>query len=86
MTNLCLPCREGYPHRHLAQHQRQRQHRLGDIASAVNALGTNGEGSFLTLETVRKKYPQSKAGNPYEAVWKRFFSTKKSNGRLQNGR
>ncbi len=27
----------------------------------------------MTLEDVRRKYPESKAGDPYEAVWKRFF-------------
>ena len=27
----------------------------------------------ITLETVRKKYPESKAGDRYQAVWKRFF-------------
>jgi hypothetical protein len=46
---------------------------LGEIASAVSALDTTGEGSLLTLETVRQKYPASKAGDPYEAVWNRFF-------------
>ena len=46
---------------------------LADIASAVSALDTSGDGSLLTLETVRERYPESKAGNPYEAVWKRFF-------------
>ena len=46
---------------------------LADIASAVSALDTTGDGSLLTLETVRQKYPESKAGDPYEAVWKRFF-------------
>jgi hypothetical protein len=25
------------------------------------------------LEAVRERYPKSKAGDPYEAVWKRFF-------------
>jgi hypothetical protein len=46
---------------------------LADIASAVSALDTSGDGSLLTLETVRKRYPESKAGDAYEAVWKRFF-------------
>ena len=46
---------------------------LVDIARAVSALDTTGDGSLLTLETVRQKYPASKAGNAYEAVWKRFF-------------
>jgi hypothetical protein len=46
---------------------------LVDIASAVSALDTTGDGSLLTLETVGKRYPESKAGDAYEAVWKRFF-------------
>jgi hypothetical protein len=46
---------------------------LADIAATVSALDTSGDGSLLTLETVRQRYPQSKAGDPYEAVWKRFF-------------
>jgi len=46
---------------------------LADIATAVSAPDTSGDGSLLTLETVRKRYPESKAGDPYEAVWKRFF-------------
>jgi len=46
---------------------------LADIASAVSALDVGGDGSLLTLETVRKRYPESKAGNAYESVWKRFF-------------
>ena len=46
---------------------------LADIASAVSALDTTGDGALLTLETVRKRYPESKAGDAYEAVWKRFF-------------
>jgi hypothetical protein len=46
---------------------------LADIASAVSALDTSGDGSLLTLESVRHRYPGSKAGDPYEAVWKRFF-------------
>ena len=46
---------------------------LAYIASAVSALDTSGDGSLLTLETVRQKYPGSKAGDPYDAVWKRFF-------------
>jgi hypothetical protein len=45
---------------------------------------SGGGGSLLTLETVRQKYPASKAGDPYEAVWKRFFP--ESGGRLQTGR
>jgi hypothetical protein len=47
---------------------------LADIASAVSALDTTGDGALLTLETVRTRYPQSKAGDPYEAVWNRFFT------------
>lgn len=46
---------------------------LADIAAAVSALDTSGDGALLTLETVRTRYPQSKAGDPYEAVWNRFF-------------
>jgi hypothetical protein len=46
---------------------------LADIASAVSALDTSDDGSLTTLEAVRQKYPRSKAGNPYEAVWRRFF-------------
>jgi hypothetical protein len=46
---------------------------LADIASAVSALDTSGDGSLMTLEAVRKNYPGSKAGDPYESVWKRFF-------------
>jgi hypothetical protein len=45
---------------------------LADIAGAVSALDTTGEGSLLTLETVKKRYPKNKAGDFYEAVWKRF--------------
>ena len=54
---------------------------LADIASAVSALDTTGDGSLLTLKTVRERYPKSKAGDAYEAVWKRFFPDEKSNGR-----
>ena len=46
---------------------------LSDIASAVSALDTTGDGALLTLEAVRQRYPGSKAGDPYEAVWNRFF-------------
>src|SRR5206468_10741389 len=46
---------------------------LADIAATVSALDTSGDGSLLTLETVRQRYPASKTGDPYEAVWKRFF-------------
>jgi len=46
---------------------------LADIASAVSALDTTGDGALFTLGTVRKRYPESKAGDAYEAVWKRFF-------------
>jgi len=53
---------------------------MGDIAGVVSG----GDGSLLTLETVRQKYPASKAGDPYEAVWKRFFPER--GGRLQTGR
>ena len=46
---------------------------LAEIASAVSASDPSQDGSLTTLEDVRKKYPGSKAGDPYEAVWKRFF-------------
>jgi len=46
---------------------------LADIASAVSASDPGQDGSLTTLEDVRRKYPHSKAGDPYEAVWKRFF-------------
>jgi hypothetical protein len=46
---------------------------LADIASAVSASDPSQDGSLMTLEDVRKKYPGSKAGDPYESVWKRFF-------------
>jgi hypothetical protein len=46
---------------------------LADIAAAVSALDTTGDGALLTLETVRTRYPNSKAGDAYEAVWNRFF-------------
>ena len=51
---------------------------LADIASAVSALDTSGDGSLLTLETVRKRYPESKSGDAYESVWKRFFPGERS--------
>jgi hypothetical protein len=59
---------------------------LADIAGAVSALDTSGDGSFLTLETVRERYPESKAGDAYEAVWKRFFPDEKSNAHVTTGR
>ena len=46
---------------------------LADIASAVSSFDVGGDGSWDTLEDVRKRYPESKAGNAYESVWKRFF-------------
>ena len=46
---------------------------LADVASAVSASDPSQDGSLMTLEDVRKKYPESKAGDPYESVWKRFF-------------
>jgi len=46
---------------------------LADIASTVSAFDPSNEGSLLTLEDVRERYPGSKAGDAYEAVWKRFF-------------
>jgi hypothetical protein len=59
---------------------------LGEIASAASALDAGGDGSLITLEDVRKKYPESKAGDAYESVWKRFFPDEKSNGRLETDR
>jgi hypothetical protein len=46
---------------------------LADIAGAVSALDSTGEGSLLTLETVKNRYPKHKTGDFYEAVWKHFF-------------
>jgi len=46
---------------------------LPDIASAVSASDPSQDGSLMTLEDVRKKYPGSKAGDAYESVWKRFL-------------
>ena len=46
---------------------------VAEIASAVSASDPSQDGSLTTLEDVRKKYPGSKAGDPYELVWKRFF-------------
>jgi hypothetical protein len=46
---------------------------LADIARAVSASDPSQDGSLTTLEDVRKRYPGSKAGDPYESVWKRFF-------------
>jgi len=46
---------------------------LADIASAVSASDPSQDGSLMTLEDVRRKYPESKAGDAYEDVWKRFF-------------
>jgi hypothetical protein len=57
-----------------------------EIAGAVSALDVGNDGSLNTLEAVRKKYPESKAGDAYESVWKRFFPEEKSNGRLETGR
>jgi dipeptidyl aminopeptidase/acylaminoacyl peptidase len=54
---------------------------LADIAAAVSALDTTGDGALLTLETVRTRYPQSKAGDPYEAVWNRFFPADAATGK-----
>jgi hypothetical protein len=51
---------------------------LADIASVVSALDTSGDGSLLTLQAVREKYPESKAGDAYEAVWRRFFPDERS--------
>jgi len=46
---------------------------LADIASAVSASDPSNDGSLMTLEAVRTNNPGSKAGDPYESVWKRFF-------------
>jgi hypothetical protein len=46
---------------------------LPDIASAVSAFDPSNDGTFITLEKVRQKYPGRKVGDPYETVWKRFF-------------
>ena len=46
---------------------------LADVASAVSASDPSQDGSLMTLEDVRSKYPGSKAGDPYEPVWKHFF-------------
>src|SRR5262249_8692979 len=51
---------------------------LADIASVVSASDPSQDGSLMTLEDVRKKYPGSKAGDPYEAVWNRFFPDDRS--------
>jgi hypothetical protein len=59
---------------------------LADIASAVSASDPSQDGSLMTLEDVRKKYPENKAGDAYAAVWKRFFPAEKNNGRLETGR
>jgi hypothetical protein len=59
---------------------------LAEIASAVSALDVDGDGSLLTLETVRDRHPESKVGNAYESVWKRFFPEEKSDGRLGTAR
>ena len=56
---------------------------LADIASAVSASDPSQDGSLMTLEDVRRKYPKSKAGDPYESVWKRFFPDERSNDRLR---
>jgi WD40 repeat protein len=59
---------------------------LAEIASAVSALDVDGDGSLLTLETVRNRHRESKVGNAYESVWKRFFPEEKSDGRLGTAR
>jgi hypothetical protein len=46
---------------------------LAEIVSAVSALDVDVDASLLTLEAVPKKYPESKAGDAYESVWKRFY-------------
>jgi hypothetical protein len=59
---------------------------LAEIASAVSAFDVGGDGSLLKLETVRNRHPESKVGNAYESVWKRFFPEEKSDGRLGTAR
>ena len=51
---------------------------LADLAGAVSALDNTGDGSLTTLEDVRSKYPESKSGDVYESVWKRFFPDERS--------
>jgi len=51
---------------------------VAEIASAVSAFDPSQDGSLTTLEDVRKKYPKSKAGDPNESVWKRFFPDARS--------
>jgi hypothetical protein len=51
---------------------------LAEIASAVSASDPSQDGSLTTLKDVRRKYPGSKAGDPYESVWKRFFPDERS--------
>jgi hypothetical protein len=51
---------------------------LADVASAVSASDPSQDGSLLTLEDVRSKYPGSKAGDPYESVWKHVFPDERS--------
>jgi hypothetical protein len=46
---------------------------LAELASAVSASDPGQDGSLTTLEDVRKKYPESKSGDAYKSVWKRFF-------------
>jgi len=50
---------------------------LADVASVVSASDP-GDGSLMTLEDVRRRYPESKAGDAYEAVWKRFFPNQRT--------
>jgi hypothetical protein len=60
---------------------------LADLASAVSALDATGQGSSLTLEIVKERYPKSKIGYSYEAVWNRFFQVNPPhcNGRFVGG-
>lgn len=51
---------------------------LAELAAAVSASDPSQDGSLTTLEDVRKKYPESKAGGAYELVWKRFFPDERS--------
>ena len=46
---------------------------LAELAAAASALDVGNDGSLITLAYVRDRHPGSKAGDPYEAVWKRYF-------------
>jgi hypothetical protein len=53
---------------------------LAEIASAASALDAGGDGSLITLEAVRERYPESKAGDAYESVGSVFFRRKRATG------